>query len=92
MKRKHEWILVLLFDFFLMSGLGLICAGASAFKATTTKANPTDVTLLKIGIFVFLIGWVMLSGWSLASLSPSQATPDSPTYTDGSKVRLNQFL
>jgi hypothetical protein len=73
-----------------VSGLGLICAGASAFKATTTKANPTDVTLLKIGIFVFLIGWVILSGWSLASLLPSQATPDSPTYADGSKVRLNQ--
>jgi hypothetical protein len=48
--------------------------------------------LLKIGIFVFLIGWVILSGWSLASLLPSQATPDSPTHADGSKVRPNPFL
>jgi len=85
-----EWILVLLFDLFLMSGLGLICAGASAFKVTA-KANQTDLTLLKIGIIIFLIGWIILCAWSLASLLSSQRTPNSPTYEDASKVRFIHY-
>jgi len=80
-----EWPLVAIFHFFVVAGLGIVASGASAFSGVDVKSS--RLTMLKVGIIILLLAWVILCIWSLLSLLPTQQTPDAPGYVGGTKVR-----
>jgi hypothetical protein len=79
-----------MFHLVVLTGLGLIASGASAFKGVDVK--PGTLTLLKVGIIILLLSWVLLCAWSFLSLLPSQSTPDAPGFVGGTKVRSSTLI
>jgi hypothetical protein len=59
-------------------------SGASAFKGVNVK--PSTLALLKVGIIILLLAWIVLCAWSLLSLLPSQRTFSAPGFVGGTKV------
>jgi hypothetical protein len=90
LRGDREWPLVGIFHFIVLTGLGLVASGASAFKGVDVK--PIDLTLLKVGITILLLTWVVLCIWSLLSLLPSQRTIDAPGFVGGTKACLSPSL
>jgi hypothetical protein len=73
-----------IFHLIVVTGLGCVASGASAFKGVNVK--PSDLTLLKVGIIILLLSWVVLCLWSLFSLLPGQRTVDALGFVGGTKV------
>ncbi|CZR51469.1 uncharacterized protein PAC_01345 [Phialocephala subalpina] len=84
--RKVELILVLLYHIFVTTGLALLASGSSAFSSSTNNPNKSDENLLKVGIVILLLSWVMVYVWGLFSLLPSQGRRDAPAYSLGTKL------
>jgi hypothetical protein len=84
LRGDREWPLVAIFHLIVLTGLGLVASGASVFKGVDVK--PINSTLLKIGIIILLLTWVVLCVWSLFSLLPSQRTVDAPGFVGGTKA------
>jgi hypothetical protein len=85
LRGSREWPLVAIFHLIVITGLGIVASGASAFSGVDVKSS--TLTLLKVGIIILLLSWVVLCIWSLVSLLPSQQTVDAPGYSGGTKVR-----
>ena len=79
-----EWPLVAIFHLIVLTGLGIMVSGASAFKGVNVK--PSTLALLKVGIIILLLAWIVLCAWSLLSLLPSQRTISAPGFVGGTKV------
>jgi len=84
LRGDREWPIVGIFHLTVLAGLGLVASGASAFNGADIK--PTDLTLLKVGIIILLITWVILCIWSLFSLLLSQRTVEAPGFVGGTKI------
>lgn len=84
LRGDREWPLVAIFHLIVLAGLGCVASASSAFKAVDVK--PGSLTLLKVGIIILLLTWVVLCIWSLLSLLPSQQTMNAPGFIGGSKV------
>jgi hypothetical protein len=76
---------VAIFHLIVLTGLGIMVSGASAFKGVNFK--PSTLVFLKVGIIILLLAWVVLWAWSLFSLLPSQRTVSAPGFVGGTKVR-----
>ena len=85
----REWSLVGAFHLVVVSGLGLVASSSSAFRGGDVKSS--TLTLLKIGVVILLVSWVILCAWVLASFLPSQQTRAAPGYVGGTKVRTFQL-
>jgi hypothetical protein len=84
LRRIREWPLVAIFHLIVITGLGIVASGASAFSGVDVQ--PSTLTLLKVGIIILLLSWVILCAWSLLSLLPGQQTVDAQGYFGGTKV------
>jgi hypothetical protein len=78
-------ILNLLYHFFVMSAVGLVAAGGSAYSGGTS-VKQSDVTLLKIGVLMMLIAWTILAAWAIISLRSIPEKRMVRTYANGTKV------
>ncbi len=67
-----EWIYVICYHTLVVVGIVLIAIGASAIEGSNAAPKSSDETLLKVGIVVLLVAWVVLVGWVGLSLLPSQ--------------------
>ncbi|KAE9380391.1 hypothetical protein N431DRAFT_522467 [Stipitochalara longipes BDJ] len=84
LRGSREWPLVAIFHLIVITGLGIVASGASAFSGVNVK--PSTLTLLKVGIIILLLSWVILCVWSLLSMLPSQQTVDAPGHVGGTKL------
>ena len=85
LRGDREWPLVAIFHLIVMAGLGIVASGASAFSGG--NVNSSKSTMVKVGIIILLLSWVVLCIWSLLSLLPNQQTADAPGFCGGTKVR-----
>jgi len=81
---KVEWVLVLIYHILVASGVGLIGAGSSAFTAKDPSSN--DLTLLKVGIIILLVSWVLVCLWTPFSLFQTPGPINSPRYLKGTQL------
>lgn len=84
LRKATEWPIVANFHLIVLTGLGIMVSGASAFKGVNVK--PSTLTLLKVGIIVLSLAWVVLCAWSILSLLPSQRTVSAPGFVGGTKL------
>jgi len=75
---KAEWILVLFYHILVASGVGLIGAGSSAFD--TEDPSPNDLTLLKVGIIILLVCWVLVCFGTVFSSFHTPRNRNTPGY------------
>lgn len=76
---------MLLFKIFVLGGLGLLVAGSSALQGT--NATESDFTLVKVGISIITISWVILSIWTVLTLSHKGGEVDHSAARAGKQVR-----
>ncbi|KAI5460393.1 hypothetical protein BGZ63DRAFT_246888 [Mariannaea sp. PMI_226] len=69
MNGKVEWIKVILYHFLVTSGVALLAAGASGLQGSSPSSS--DENLVKVGIAILTVAWVVLSGWAIISLRSS---------------------
>ncbi|KAH6989589.1 hypothetical protein BKA56DRAFT_576080 [Ilyonectria sp. MPI-CAGE-AT-0026] len=65
---KIEWIKVLLYHFHVTGGVALLAIGASRLQGSNPA--PSDMTLVKVGLAILTVAWVVLAGWAGVSLRP----------------------
>lgn len=64
--KKIGWLLVLLFKLLVLAALGLLAAGGSSLQSADAK--PSDFTLVKVGIAIMFVSWVMLCAWTVQTM------------------------
>jgi len=85
-----EWMLIAMYHFGIMTAIGLVATGASGLASTDPKS--IDAVLLKIGIILILIGWVVLVGGAIFSAGPSQYSAKVLGFDGGSMLLRGVIL
>ncbi|KAF4630269.1 hypothetical protein G7Y89_g7871 [Cudoniella acicularis] len=84
LRAAREWPIIACYHFIVITGLALIVCGSSAFKGGAVSSG--TLALLKVGIIVLLLAWVVLIIWGLFSLLLSQRTKDTPGFSGGTML------
>lgn len=82
--EKSEWLLVIVYHLLVTTGLALVVSGASAFNVNAS--NTGDEGLIKGGILILLLAWLVVIVWTVLSFLPSQYNRDASSYSSGTKV------
>ncbi|KAH7418092.1 hypothetical protein BKA64DRAFT_700629 [Cadophora sp. MPI-SDFR-AT-0126] len=77
--------LVIVIHLIVTTGLALIASGASSFGAQDGK-NKNDEMLIKTGVMVLVVAWILIAASTLISFLPSQRNRHAPIFIDGSKL------
>jgi hypothetical protein len=85
LRRNLEWFLVILYHIIVSAVLVLLVVGI----VNIGDGNAGRITLVKIGIALTLLCWVVLMAWTLVSLRSHQSDVTSEGYADGTKVRIS---
>lgn len=76
-----------IYHFLAVGGIVLIAIGAANLNSDDPKVNRhEELTLLKIGIIILLICYVLLVIWTLSSFGEKQGDSEAPGYPGGTMV------
>jgi hypothetical protein len=80
-------MLIGIYHFLAVGGIVLIAMGAANLNSDDPNVNRNEeLTLLKIGIIVLLLCYVLLFIWTLSSFGGKQGNSDAPGYPGGTTV------
>jgi hypothetical protein len=80
-------MLIGIYHFLAMGGIVLVAIGASNLNSDDPNVNRhEEITLLKIGIIVLLLCYVLLVIWTLSSFGRKQSNSDAAGYPGGTTV------
>ena len=90
-KKNHklETIPVLSLHILAAGAIGIVATGASALTSGTSSTS--DLTLLRVGMCMLLLTWVLLLLLAVFSLLPSQRKREAPGYKDGLQVCIPRY-
>ncbi|KAF7552223.1 hypothetical protein G7Z17_g4480 [Cylindrodendrum hubeiense] len=86
---KIEWIKVVLYHIHVTGGVALLAVGASHLQGDNPA--PSDMTLVKVGLAILTVAWVILAGWAGISLRPL-ATLNGPNPQRAGAILLYSVL
>lgn len=87
---KHGWFYVLVYKLFVLSGLAILAVGTSALQSD--EAKESDFTLVKVGISIITVAWIVSVWWAMLTLCQKGAQIDASGFEAGRQVRtLSEF-
>jgi hypothetical protein len=89
-RRALEWLCVIQFHFVVVAGVALVVIGV--VKVTGPNPKASDETLMKVGVIIILICWVVLVGWTAFAFLSSGYDRRTPAYAPGTKVNHTSVL
>lgn len=79
--------MVISFHLLVTTGLALVASGAAAFGVSTAPKT-SDEGLVKGGIVVLLLSWIVVVVWMIVSFFPGRYDRKAPGFAQGTKVKL----
>ena len=71
LRRGMEWTRVVLFHVLVAIGIGALASGGTALSGPT--ATSSDLTLVKCGVALLAVSWVVLVAWTLWTVISSRS-------------------
>ncbi|KAH6668208.1 hypothetical protein B0J14DRAFT_600067 [Halenospora varia] len=85
--KKLEWLAVLSYHLLVVTALALVASGASALSTSTSTPPPASkLTLLKTGVVILLLAWLVLVLAALYSLLIPRSSPSSFPSLGGTRL------
>ena len=82
-----DLLLIGIYHFLAVGGIVLIAIGAANLNSDDPDVNRhEELTLLKIGIIILLICYILLVIWTISSFGGKQSNSDAPGYPGGTTV------
>ncbi|KAI9760535.1 MAG: hypothetical protein M4579_001620 [Chaenotheca gracillima] len=89
-RKCCEWTLVGVVHLLVATGIALVACGASALYDGT--ANTGQLNLVKVGVILLLITYVLVAAWAFYSMLPTQSRKDAAGHHDGSLLLYGVIL
>jgi len=81
LNRKVEWIYILLFHLLVVAGVVMVAMGASDLQSKDPK--PSDETIIKVGVSILTVSWLVLVAWSSATLVSNRHIKTAVAHREG---------